>query len=109
MSAESTGNGYTRETSEVTLSEWAKARDPDLFVVSKSEPEPVFMDYNLIAVSRDPQELQEVLRKWERVQPADAGVGFVAMSRSSATFVRCSSCFCARLPPFCSARPSTRT
>ena len=76
MTAES-GNGG------VTLSSWAQARDPDLFVVTKSEPEPVFLDYNLIAVSRDPQESRDLLRKWERVQPADAGVGFVAMSRSS--------------------------
>jgi hypothetical protein len=83
MSAESSGDRYGSGGSQITLSEWAKARDPDLFVVSKSEPEPVFLDYNLIAVSRDPQESRDLLRKWERVQPADAGVGFVAMSRSS--------------------------
>jgi len=83
MSAQSIGGHYASGGSRITLSEWAKARDPDLFVVSKSEPEPVFLDYNLIAVSRDPRESRDLLRRWERVQPADAGVGFVAMSRSS--------------------------
>jgi hypothetical protein len=36
----------------------------------------------LIAIVHEPHVSRELLRKWERIQPAAAGVGFVAMSRS---------------------------
>jgi hypothetical protein len=42
----------------------------------------VLLAHNLIAVVHEPSVSRELLRKWERIQPAAAGVGFVAMSRS---------------------------
>jgi len=64
----------------MTLGEWAARREPRLFISAKSEPEPVLLQHNLIAAIHDPDASHELLRKWERVQPAAAGVGFVAMS-----------------------------
>jgi hypothetical protein len=68
--------------SAMTLSDWVSAREPRLFVSAKSEPEPVLLAHNLVAVVREPDLSRELLRKWERIQPAAAGVGFVALSRS---------------------------
>ncbi len=68
----------------LTIGEWASRREPNLTVSSKSQPEPVLMEYNLVAVLDDPGDSREVLRKWERIQSAAAGVGFVAMSGSRA-------------------------
>lgn len=42
----------------------------------------MLLAHNLIAVVHEPDVSRELLRKWERIQPAAAGVGFVAMSRS---------------------------
>jgi hypothetical protein len=42
----------------------------------------VLLAHNLIAIVHEPHVSRELLRKWERIQPAAAGVGFVAMSRS---------------------------
>lgn len=67
----------------VTLAEWAQAQEPALFVRGQSEPEPVLREHNLIARVHDPEVSRELLLKWERIQPAAAGVGFVALSRSS--------------------------
>jgi hypothetical protein len=53
-----------------------------LHVSAKSEPEPVLLTHNLVAILREPDAARELLRKWERIQPAAAGVGFVAMSRT---------------------------
>jgi hypothetical protein len=64
----------------ITLSAWARRREPRLFISAKSEPEPVLLGHNLIAAVVDPEESHELLRKWEGLQPADAHVGFVAMS-----------------------------
>jgi hypothetical protein len=64
----------------VTLSEWARRREPQLHISAKSEPEPVLLAHNLVAAVHDPDASRELLRKWERIQPAAAGVGFVAMS-----------------------------
>ena len=66
----------------ITLSDWARGRDPGLYVSALSEPEPVLLSHNLIAIVHEPHVSRELLRKWERIQPAAAGVGFVAMSRS---------------------------
>lgn len=64
----------------MTLSEWARQREPRLFISAKSEPEPVLLAHNLVAAVHDPEASRELLRKWERIQSAGAGVGFVAMS-----------------------------
>ena len=79
-------NDHTTSTaggsSSITLSDWARGREPGLHVSARSEPEPVLLAHNLIAVVHDPDASRELLRKWERIQQAAAGVGFVAMSRS---------------------------
>ena len=64
----------------VTLGEWAKRREPRLYISAQSQPEPVLLAHNLIAAVHDPEASHELIRKWENIQPADAGVGFVAMS-----------------------------
>src|SRR6187397_1931258 len=77
MNDEFTSN---EESPSITLSAWARRREPRLFISAKSEPEPVLLGHNLIAAVVDPEESHELLRKWEGLQPADADVGFVAMS-----------------------------
>ena len=64
----------------LTIGEWAQQREPNLAVSAKSEPEPVLMQYNLVAVLHDPADSRDLLRRWERIQTAAGGVGFVAMS-----------------------------
>ena len=70
------------DASPLTLSHWVHAREPRLYVSAKSEPEPVLLGHNLIAVVHEPEASRELIRKWERIQPAAAGVGFVALSRT---------------------------
>ena len=65
---------------DLTLSQWARAHNTGLTVVSKSEPEPVLLAHNLIAVVTDPEVARDLIVKWERIQPSDAGVGLVAMA-----------------------------
>jgi hypothetical protein len=78
--------GYYRydmtTSASITLSDWARGREPGLHVSARSEPEPVLLAHNLIAIVHEPHVSRELLRKWERIQPAAAGVGFVAMARS---------------------------
>jgi hypothetical protein len=69
-------------TNSLTLCEWARRREPRLYISAKSEPEPVLLAHNLVAAVHDPDASHELLRKWERIQTAAAGVGFVAMSSS---------------------------
>jgi hypothetical protein len=80
MNAHTASNGRAR--SSLTLSDWARKREPRLYVSARSEPEPVLLEHNLIASVQDPEVSRDLLRKWERIQTAAAGVGFVAMSRS---------------------------
>ncbi len=68
------------DRTDLTLSQWARAHNTGLTVVSKSEPEPVLLAHNLIAVVTDPEVARDLIVKWERIQPSDAGVGLVAMS-----------------------------
>ena len=63
------------------LREWAQSQRSDLVVTSKSEPEPVMLAHNLVAELDDIEVARELVRKWERIQSAEAGVGFVAMGR----------------------------
>lgn len=74
-------NEETRPHGAMTLGEWAQSQRSDLVVTSKSEPEPVMLAHNLVAVLDDIEEAREIVRKWERIQTAEAGVGFVAMGR----------------------------
>ena len=68
------------EPSTMTLSQWARRREPRLHISAKSEPEPVFLAHNLVAAIHDADASHELLRKWERIQTTAGGVGFVAMS-----------------------------
>ena len=63
----------------LTLTEWARRQVPALDVVSSSVPEPVLLDHNLVAVFREPELAREVVRAWERIEPADGAVGMVVM------------------------------
>jgi hypothetical protein len=79
---DSLGQDVGRNDTRLTIAEWASRREPNLAVSGKSEPEPLLLEYNLVAVLDDPADSRELLRKWERIQTAAGGVGFVAMSRS---------------------------
>jgi hypothetical protein len=69
-----------RHHTRLTVAEWARQREPNLEISAKSEPEPVLLEYNLVAVLDDPADSRDLLRRWERIQTAAGGVGFVAMS-----------------------------
>jgi hypothetical protein len=74
----------SEEARGITLGEWVRRREPGLFVSAQSQPEPVLLEYNVIAAVHDPNESRELLRAWERIQPAEAGVGFIALSTPQA-------------------------
>lgn len=68
---------------DATLTAWIRRQVPTLSVVSASEPTPVLLDQNLIAVSDDPERARAVLRDWERIENSDGAVGLVVLSRSA--------------------------
>lgn len=63
-----------------TLREWAVRHSPGSYVVAASEPEPVLLAHNLIAVGRSVDAVREVVLEWERIRAPDAAVGFVALA-----------------------------
>lgn len=69
--------------SDATLTGWIRNQLPTLSVVSASEPTPVLLEENLIAVSDDPERARAVLRDWERIENADGAVGLIVLSRTS--------------------------
>lgn len=69
--------------SDATLMGWIRNQVPTLSVVSASEPAPVLLEENLIAVSDDPERARAVLRDWERIENADGAVGLIVLSRTS--------------------------
>lgn len=64
---------------DVTMSGWARRQVPGLDVVSASVPEPVLRQHNLVAVCGDATQARDVVRDWERLEPADGAVGVVVM------------------------------
>lgn len=62
-----------------TLREWAAERAPWLDVVAASTPEPVLEPGDLLAVVAEPDTARDLLLTWERLEPADAAVGVVAL------------------------------
>ena len=62
-----------------TLSDWALRLAPHLEVVSASVPEPSVAEGDVVAVSHTVDEGQNIIRSWERLEPADQKVGFVAL------------------------------
>lgn len=63
-----------------TLGEWAVEYAPGSHIVAASEPEPVLLAHNLIAVGRSVDTIRQVVLEWERIREPDAAVGFVAIS-----------------------------
>jgi hypothetical protein len=63
----------------MTMAEWAQQHVPNLDVVSSSVPAPVLLEHNLVAVCGDAEGARQVVRDWERIEPADGAVGFVVM------------------------------
>lgn len=61
------------------LTEWARNAAPHLDVVSASVPEPHLEPGDLIAVFDTPDEARRLLLEWERIEPLDGAVGFVAL------------------------------
>jgi hypothetical protein len=62
-----------------TLREWARTQAPHLDVVTSSVPEPVLVGHTLVAVFDDSQRARELVLAWERIEPADGGVGTVVL------------------------------
>lgn len=67
------------ERDPLTLREWVERRFPVADLVSSSEPEPVLLRHNAVAVSRSPDAARSVVLAWERILPADGSVGFLAL------------------------------
>jgi hypothetical protein len=62
-----------------TVREWARRQAPHLDVVSASVPEPVLAGRTLVAVFDDAERARELVLAWERIEPADGGVGTVVL------------------------------
>lgn len=69
---------------EITLTDWVERQAPELDVITASEPQPVLQEYNLIAVSDTVEAARAVVVEWERIEPHDGAVGFVALGASQA-------------------------
>ena len=62
-----------------TLLEWARSLAPRLDVVSSSVPEPTLQPGDLLAVFGSGEAARALVLVWERIEPADQAVGFVAL------------------------------
>lgn len=69
----------TSDAGAVTLPEWVQRRLRRSDLVSSSEPEPVLLQHNAVAVSRDNDAARSVVLAWERILPEDGAVGFLAL------------------------------
>lgn len=65
--------------SDITLTDWVTRQAPDMEIVTSSEPQPVLQDYNVVAVSGTVEAARAVVLEWERIEPHDGAVGFVAL------------------------------
>lgn len=65
--------------SGITLAEWVTKQAPDMTIMSSSEPQPVLQEYNVVAVSGTVEAARAVVLEWERIEPHDGAVGFVAL------------------------------
>ena len=75
----STDTGSGRERGPQTLREWAVTLAPRLEVVSASVPEPTLEPGDTLAIFADADAARELVLHWERIQPDDDSVGFVAL------------------------------
>lgn len=71
--------GSGREHGPQTLREWALTLAPRLEVVSASVPEPTLEPGDTMAIFDDADAARELVLHWERIQPDDDSVGFVAL------------------------------
>jgi hypothetical protein len=62
-----------------TLREWALSLAPRLQVVSASVPEPTLEPRDTLAILHDARVARALVLHWERIQPHDDSVGFVAL------------------------------
>lgn len=70
---------------DITLTDWVTRQAPDMAIVTASEPEPVLQDYNVVAVSDTVEAARAVVLQWERIEPHDGAVGFVALGADHRT------------------------
>lgn len=63
----------------LTLREWARDAAPGLEVVSASVPESTLEPGALLATFRDSDAARSLVLTWERIEPADNAVAFVAL------------------------------
>lgn len=71
-----------------TLREWAQDLAPALDVVSASVPEPRLNPGDALAIFDSPEAARELVLNWERIEPADESVGFVALGTAPEQRVR---------------------
>jgi len=67
----------------ITLTDWVVRQAPDMDIVSASEPQPTLQEYNVVAVSGTVEATRAVVLEWERIEPHDGAVGFVALGTPS--------------------------
>lgn len=66
-----------------TLREWAQGLAPRLDVVSASVPEPHLAPGDTLAIFHSADVARELVLSWERIEPADESVGYVALGVSA--------------------------
>lgn len=67
---------------DITIAEWVRSNLGAYTMITHSEPQPVLIDYNLLAVGRSADAVRDVVLAWERLEEHDGNVGFVAMADS---------------------------
>jgi hypothetical protein len=75
----STDIGSGSEHGPQTLREWARSLAPRLDVVSASVPEPTLEPGDTLAIFDDAAAARALVLHWERIEPHDDSVGFVAL------------------------------
>ena len=75
----STDHGSGPEQGPQTLREWAVTLAPRLGVVSASVPEPTLEPGDTLAIFDDADAARALVLDWERIQPDDDSVGFIAL------------------------------
>jgi hypothetical protein len=68
-----------------SLREWALALAPHLEVVSASVPEPTLEPGDTLAILTDVEAARALVLHWERIEPHDDSVGFVALGADPGT------------------------
>ncbi|HWL43970.1 MAG TPA: hypothetical protein VNQ73_13600 [Ilumatobacter sp.] len=71
--------GVTDTDRPLTLREWAQGLAPGLDVVSASGPEAALEAGDLVAIFPTAEAARSVVLSWERIEAADAAVGFIAL------------------------------